>query len=115
MSTSQSKSERPQEVSQGEVEVPVSTVVSLMPPEVVNGQEETVANQQPQQMKGIRRRNQAASVSTMQEGCGYGEAAHGEEAPTLVFCPRVGVLGMWKDSGDGSPAVGQSCHLSGGL
>ena len=55
VSTSQSKSERPQEVSQGEVEVPVSTVVSLVPPEVVNGQEEAVANQQPQKVKGIRR------------------------------------------------------------
>ena len=62
VSTSQSKSERPQEVSQGEVEVPVSTVVSLVSPEVVNGQEEAVPNQQPQQTKGIRRRNTRQQV-----------------------------------------------------
>ena len=62
MSTSQAKSEQPQEVSQEEVEVPMSTVVSLVPPEVVNGQEEAVTNQQPQQMKGIPCRNTRQQV-----------------------------------------------------
>ena len=63
MSTSHFKSKRPLEVSQGEVDImTVSTVVSLVPPEVVNGQEEAVASQQPQQMKGIRRRNTRQQV-----------------------------------------------------